>query len=219
MDGGADDDDDDDDNVVVVLPESESGGFDGAAGDSSGAADESRGTAGKLVTNMLAEKDQLEEQARRANEASAAGEGEGAEKPTGIVLRRRLSVTKVGEGGEKPQKRADLNELRESIQSLCQHTAPLTKTLDYIQEDVDNMNKEMQHWISETKLNGKLHGRNDASTQSYVGNGDRSQLNTALAELDMDIMLQKEKIHTAKAQVLRNEMRIQHLLQLVVNGS
>ena len=81
------------------------------------------------------------------------------------------------------------------------------------------MNKEMQHWISETKLNGKLHGRNDASAQSYVGNGDRSQLNTALAELDMDIMLQKEKIHTAKAQVLRNEMRIQHLLQLVVNGS
>ena len=220
VDGGADDDDDDDDNVVVVLPESESGGFEAAAGDSNGATDENRGTAGKLVTNMLAEKDQLEEQARRVNEVGGVtGEGEAAEKPTGIVLRRRLSVTKVGEGGEKPQKRADLNELRESIQSLCQHTAPLTKTLDYIQEDVDNMNKEMQHWISETKLNGKLHGRNDASAQSYVGNGDRSQLNTALAELDMDIMLQKEKIHTAKAQVLRNEMRIQHLLQLVVNGS
>ena len=208
-----DGDDDDDDDVVVVMP-SEENQFQSA--DSSHSKDDDN-VAGKLVSNMLAEKDQLEQQASSLNETSREDNVDD-DKPKGIVLRRRLSVSKVGDSsfGDKPQKKADINALRESIQNLCQYTAPLTKTLDYIQEDVDNMNKELQHWNNETKLNNKLYGRQDDNLQSI---GDQTQFNTTVAELDMDIIRQKEKIHSTKSQILRNEQRIQHLLQLVVNGS
>ena len=192
------------------------GGMGASAADADGA------VAGKLVSNMIAEKDQLEQQARGINDPSTNGDAGAAEdRPTGIVLRRRLSVSKAGaEGsyGEKPTKKADLKTLRDSIQSLCQHTAPLTKTLDYIQEDVDNMNKELQHWNNETKLHSKLQGRHDPAGAGMLASG-RTQFKTTIAELDMDIVRQREKIQGARAQILRNDQRIAHLLQLVVNGS
>lgn len=207
-----DGDDEDEEDVVVVMPNEESR-FD-SAGTSLHKEDDT--VAGKLVSNMLAEKDQLEQQASSLNETSKDDTED--DKPKGIVLRRRLSVSKTSDSsfGDKPQKKADLNVLRESIQNLCQYTAPLTKTLDYIQEDVDNMNKELQHWSNETKINGKLYGKQDENVQA---NTEQIQFNTTVAELDMDIVRQKEKIHSTKSQILRNEMRIQHLLQLVVNGS
>ena len=229
----ADDDDDDDDieeDLIAMMPEGESEFNHAGASDGATGAETDGAVAGKLVSNMIAEKDQLEQQARSINDTSTANEQESGaeEKPTGIVLRRRLSVTKVGgEGsyGEKPQKKADLKTLRDSIQNLCQHTAPLTKTLDFIQEDVDNMNKELQHWTNETKLHSKLHGRHEGSSGGMMGGhggsmaGDRTQFKTTIAELDMDIVRQREKIHGARAQILRNDQRIAHLLQVVVNGS
>ncbi len=43
-----------------------------------------------------------------------------------------------------------INTLRESIQLLCQSTNPLGKTMDYLQEDVDAMNKELAIWKRES---------------------------------------------------------------------
>lgn len=45
----------------------------------------------------------------------------------------------------------EIANLRTSIQSLCQSTNPLGKTMDYLQEDVDAMNKELEIWKREAQ--------------------------------------------------------------------
>jgi TRAF3-interacting protein 1 len=52
---------------------------------------------------------------------------------------------------EKVHSIQDIPSLRDSIQILCQSTNPLGKSLDYIQEDVDAMNKELKLWQRESK--------------------------------------------------------------------
>ncbi|KAJ3003258.1 TRAF3-interacting protein 1, partial [Thoreauomyces humboldtii] len=42
-----------------------------------------------------------------------------------------------------------IEALREWIQSLTRSTHPLGKTMDYMQEDVDSMNRELEHWRTE----------------------------------------------------------------------
>jgi len=32
------------------------------------------------------------------------------------------------------------------IQSICQNTAPLGKSIEFINDDVEAMNKELSHW-------------------------------------------------------------------------
>ena len=45
----------------------------------------------------------------------------------------------------------------EGIQLLCRSTNPLGKMLDYIQEDVDSMNRELESWKLEgEKWKGKM---------------------------------------------------------------
>ena len=68
------------------------------------------------------------------------------------------------------------------------------------------------------KLHSKLQGRHDPAGAGMLASG-RTQFKTTIAELDMDIVRQREKIQGARAQILRNDQRIAHLLQLVVNGS
>ena len=40
----------------------------------------------------------------------------------------------------------DLKYLKELIQKLCKNTTPLSKSLDFIRDDIDNMNKEKEKW-------------------------------------------------------------------------
>lgn len=45
----------------------------------------------------------------------------------------------------------EIEKLRVSIQTLCKSALPLGKIMDYIQEDVDAMQNELQLWHSENK--------------------------------------------------------------------
>ena len=43
----------------------------------------------------------------------------------------------------------EISQLRESIQTLCRSANPLGKTMDYVQEDFENMTKELDKWRAE----------------------------------------------------------------------
>lgn len=68
------------------------------------------------------------------------------------ALVQKILETKTKLQGDtilKPDEKTDLKdipELRKSIQLLCQSTNPLGKSLDYLQEDVDQMSKELENW-------------------------------------------------------------------------
>lgn len=41
-------------------------------------------------------------------------------------------------------------QLRDKIQSICKGANPLGKTMDYVQEDFENMSKELEKWKKES---------------------------------------------------------------------
>lgn len=40
--------------------------------------------------------------------------------------------------------------MKKAIQVLCQSTNPLGKSIDFVTDDIDSMNKEYEHWIKES---------------------------------------------------------------------
>lgn len=50
-------------------------------------------------------------------------------------------ISTTGELNEK-----ELEMLQSMIQTICQNTAPLGKSIEFINDDVEAMNKELQFW-------------------------------------------------------------------------
>ena len=73
--------------------------------------------------------------------------------------------------------------MRESIQLLCKSTLPLGKMVDYIQEDVDSMNKELVNWKKEAiKYEGLLQQESSKTSTSL------SPLENQLADIENGIL-------------------------------
>lgn len=57
-----------------------------------------------------------------------------------------------------PEKRApgggfsenDIEFMKKAIQILCQSTNPLGKSIDFVTDDIDSMNKEYEYWRRES---------------------------------------------------------------------
>lgn len=61
--------------------------------------------------------------------------------------------------GELSEKQLDL--VKGIIQGICQNTAPLGKSIEFINDDIESMNRELQHWrkqyyASKTKMQNEL---------------------------------------------------------------
>lgn len=81
-------------------------------------------------------------------------------------LGKKKKTAGLGEGekiisntGELTEKELDL--VKSMIQSICQNTAPLGKSIEFINEDIEAMNKELQFWrkqyhASKTKMQNEL---------------------------------------------------------------
>lgn len=102
--------------------------------------------------------------------------------------------------------------LRSIIQSLTKTTAPLGKSMDFISEDIETMTKEYETWKTKSQ---------SAKTQweeELKKTDDTLQpLQDKLAEIDGQIMEQKEKIHNIRSQIFKNEGIIQGLLTTVIS--
>jgi len=196
--------DDGDDDEVEVVTEQEP-----LFGPIGGSADDGEGQ-GALVKDILDAQKQLAQE-EKPTEDDAGGPGTG----TGIVLKRRSSsvgksqAPAVGQAGRA----ADLNALRTSIQTLCQSAMPLGKSMDYLQEDLENMKKELKFWMNEYKMyQARL-----AEAQRYTE--DLLNPQATLSDVDNQIRQAKDRIKGMKSQVLRNDETIQKLLGMVVSGN
>ncbi|XP_004386525.1 TRAF3-interacting protein 1 isoform X1 [Trichechus manatus latirostris] len=101
----------------------------------------------------------------------------------------------------------EIEKLRMSIQTLCKSALPLGKIMDYIQEDVDAMRNELQLWRSESRQHTEALHKEQSITDCAV-----EPLKAELAELEHLIKDQQDKICAVKANILRNEGRIQKMV-------
>lgn len=108
----------------------------------------------------------------------------------------------------------EIEKLRASIQTLCRSALPLGKVMDYLQEDVDAMQHELQLWQSESQQHADALQREQSITDLAV-----EPLWAELAELEQQIRDQQDKICAVKANVLKNEEKIQKMVHSVTLSS
>ncbi|OBS65012.1 hypothetical protein A6R68_06451 [Neotoma lepida] len=104
----------------------------------------------------------------------------------------------------------EIEKLRVSIQTLCKSALPLGKIMDYIQEDVDAMQNELQLWHSENRQHAEALSKEQSVTDSAV-----EPLKAELAELEQQIRDQQDKICAVKANILKNEEKIQKMVHSI----
>ncbi|KAI9013117.1 microtubule-binding protein MIP-T3-domain-containing protein [Gaertneriomyces semiglobifer] len=117
--------------------------------------------------------------------------------------------TAKGIGGKK-----ELDALMSYIQSLTRSTNPLAKTLDYMQEDVDSMNRELEYWRNESQKYSSLLASEAEATQKELRplEDDLHRVNSAIEE-------HVERIGGLKAGILQTEAQITNLLRTITKTS
>ncbi|XP_060049561.1 TRAF3-interacting protein 1 isoform X6 [Erinaceus europaeus] len=120
----------------------------------------------------------------------------------------KVLVSEVAWKKEKDVVAKEMARLRASIQTLCRSALPLGRVMDYLQEDVDAMQLELQVWRDE----GRQHGVALHKEQS-ITNGAVEPLKAELGELEQLIREQQDKICAVKANILRNQEKIQKMVR------
>lgn len=194
---GEGEDSDDDDGMIVEAPPALQG--------SPGPADSRQH--GGLVENLMAA-----QEAQASAPQPLQGATDGPEAPVGgggIVIKRKIGIKKDGRANYG----AEVATLREALQQLCQHANPLGKTMDYIQEDLDSMHKELEYWKAERrKRQAELDDLSKTSEDHLQPVVERQ----AKAKESVAEML--AKITAVKSQISSNDSQIKLLLQNVTNS-
>ncbi|XP_063173959.1 TRAF3-interacting protein 1 isoform X4 [Candoia aspera] len=111
---------------------------------------------------------------------------------------------------EKDLVTKEIERFRGSIQALCRSALPLGKIMDYIQEDVDAMRNELQTWQNENKELEETLQKEQGITDGVV-----EPLKIELTELDQLIKDEQDKICTKRANILRNNEKIQKMVHII----
>ncbi|KAM9487075.1 TRAF3-interacting protein 1 [Clarias gariepinus] len=104
----------------------------------------------------------------------------------------------------------EIERLRTSVQSVCRSALPLGKIMDYIQEDMDSMQNELQNWRRENKEHAGALLQEQRITDSAV-----KPLKAELSELEQLITEQQDKICAIKSNILQNEEKIRKMVSSI----
>ncbi|XP_072818065.1 TRAF3-interacting protein 1 isoform X8 [Vicugna pacos] len=119
----------------------------------------------------------------------------------------KLLVFELAWKKEKDIVSKEIERLRVSTQTLCRSALPLGKIMDYIQEDVDAMQNELQLWRAENMQHAEALQKEQSITDAAV-----EPLKAELAELEQLVRDQQDRICAVKANVLKNEEKIQKMV-------
>ncbi|XP_037095127.1 TRAF3-interacting protein 1-like [Syngnathus acus] len=106
----------------------------------------------------------------------------------------------------------EVERLRASIQSVCQSALPLGKIMDYVQEDIDAMQAELQSWRKENKEHAQALLQENKVTEQAV-----EPLKAELGELDQQMKDYQDKICAVRSNILTNEENIQKKLAAIIS--
>ncbi|XP_077392297.1 TRAF3-interacting protein 1-like isoform X2 [Festucalex cinctus] len=107
----------------------------------------------------------------------------------------------------------EVERLRASIQLVCQSAIPLGKIIDYVQEDIDAMQAELQGWRKENKEHAQTLLQEQKVTEQAV-----EPLKAKLGELEQQMKDYQDKICAMRSNVLTNEENIQKKLTAITSS-
>merc|ERR1719353_314242 len=130
--------------------------------------------------------------------------GEAQGESGGIILGKKA---KGGDRGGKLPSKTEVSALRTSIQTLCQSSNPLGRCLEYVQEDLEAMGKELEQWRAVRRRRSAELAEEESATESSL-----VQLNNELSALDAQLSEKRAQINFFKAAILRNDAKVERLL-------
>ncbi|XP_048728250.1 TRAF3-interacting protein 1-like isoform X2 [Ostrea edulis] len=114
---------------------------------------------------------------------------------------------------QRQQVQKEIDKLRVSIQTLTRSANPLGKVMDYVQEDLDSMQKELQRWKQENKEHALELKRERSITDKAI-----EPLRAQLTEVDQAIKDQLDLIAAVKSNIIRNDQKIDKMLRSIAKS-
>lgn len=133
-----------------------------------------------------------------ANTASNAGAGSGA-------------ASNTGQQGSSTNQN-DIQALTTMVQEIAKNANPLGKSLEFITDDIESMNHELDYWTKQYKQY-----KEKMQTELKVTEEMLQPLQDQIAEIDEKIGDKKNMVLNLKAQLIKNSSQIQTLLYSVVS--
>ena len=166
---------------------------------------------GRLVQNLLDAKEEME---AKGEDRERAPDGAPEDpKGGGIILGKKTKAGQQSSGGKMPSK-TEIYSLRASIQTLCQSSNPLGRCLEYVQEDLESMGKELETWRALRYRRAGEQTDEEATTAStLVG------LKAELEKVEEMIKEKQAQIRFAKGAILRNDQQVERLISQVVRAA
>ena len=118
-----------------------------------------------------------------------------------------------GSGSGSGMSSADIKSLRDTVQRLCSSTNPLGKCMDYVQNDLALMKQEYAMWASKRKDFAEQYENVKSEREEWLGNSKRE-----LEDTREKVKIIEDKIHSVKADIVRNNSHIAKLVRHVVQG-
>ena len=160
-----------------------------------------------------------------ANELDAAEHGGLVRKILETKKELESGLGETGRGGsasrggavtvydEKERERTakEVARLQTAVQELTKTAHPLGRLVDFMQEDVDSMVKELEQWREEGRKSGEQLQRLLGSQ----GGGGGDEYRARLTELDDQLSLQREANAALKASILNTNTKLNNLLSNV----
>ncbi|TRY80991.1 hypothetical protein TCAL_08853 [Tigriopus californicus] len=125
----------------------------------------------------------------------------------GVEIERDSGLSDIGKRRDRESTQREVDKLRSSIQTLTRSANPLGKLMDFLQEDVDAMQRELETWKNENRRMQLDLKQEQAMTEKSI-----EPLKIHLADLEGAVQEQLDKISVIKSNIIRNEERIYRMI-------
>lgn len=129
------------------------------------------------------------------------------ELPTDASSTEQPRISEAQRKKEREMIAKEIEQLQSSIQGLCRSATPLGRVMDYVQEDMDSMLKELELWQKESSQHKEALQREQSITDQEL-----QPLRAQLEELDSRLSQQVALTRAIKANILKNDEKIQQML-------
>eukprot|EP00761_Pharyngomonas_kirbyi_P004400 gb/GECH01004404.1/.p1 GENE.gb/GECH01004404.1/~~gb/GECH01004404.1/.p1 ORF type:complete len:611 (+),score=181.98 gb/GECH01004404.1/:1-1833(+) len=159
-------------------------------------------SSGKLTSSLMQANGQAETTiSQHKTEQSEMSSG------TGIILKRQKGAKKTSD-----KISGDVDQLRNALQTVSQKSTPLGKLLDFLQEDMEAMNRELEMWREKTEEHER-----ELNNREQEAKKDVYQHDAQIQEIESQIENYKDKIAGIKSAVSQNDERIENLLNMATS--
>ena len=163
---------------------------------------------GKLVQDILNDekKEDGEKKSKKDKKKDKKSKKDKKEE-RGIKLNRKL-------GGKSANRHVDVNidELRSAVQKICQSTNPLSKCMDFVNNDLERMDKELDLWKDEYLRYTTALEEEEKKTDEIL-----KPLKAQISKLAEETAMIQKQIQSQKAEIHRSDGKIMEMMHFIVN--